>query len=297
MKQSFLTALTVISMLTTTQNTGAQTFKTIQAGPLNLHVYSASEQAFGVVSTIVTGENEAILIDAQFSLPDAEKVVAEIRRSGKQLQAVYISHSDPDYYFGLQAIRAAFPQATVYASEPTVANIVKTAQQKLDFWGPKLGAAATTNIVLPQVLKNDYLELEGHRLEIKGLDGNDAAHSFVWVPDAKAIIGGVSLFSGLHLWTADAATPERKAAWKQKLDMMDALNPLVVIPAHVKDKAILDKSVISYNKKYLSDYESELAKAANSTDLIAAMVKLYPQAGLMMGLEIGAKVNKGEMKW
>lgn len=297
MKQKFLTALIVITMLTTTQSAEAQNFKTVPAGPLSLQVYNAGEQAFGVVSTIVAGQNEVILIDAQFSLPDAEKIVAEIRRIGKSLKAVYISHGDPDYYFGLQVIRAAFPQATVYASEPTIAHIVATSQKKLDFWGPKLGAAATTNIVLPQVLKSSYLELEGHRLEIKGLDTGDAEHSFVWIPDAKTIIGGVSLFSGLHLWTADAATPDRKTAWKQKLEMMDKLNPQVVIPGHMKDKTILDKSIINYNQKYLSDYEAAMTKAANSTELIEAMKKLYPQAGLQMALEIGAKVNKAEMKW
>ena len=31
--------------------------------------------------------------------------------------------------------------------------------------------------------------------------------------------------------------------------------------------------------------------------MISAMKTAYPQAGADMSLEIGAKVNKGEMKW
>jgi len=44
-------------------------------------------------------------------------------------------------------------------------------------------------------------------------------------------------------------------------------------------------------------YEQELPKAANSGALIDAMKEAYPDAGLGIALEIGAKVNKGEMKW
>ena len=188
-------------------------WRQLAAGPFQLHVYHATEQSFGVTSTIVEAEHEVLLIDAQFTLPDAAQLVARIQATGKPVKAVFVSHGDPDYYFGLQVIRTAFPAATVYASAPTVAHITHTAQPKLDFWGPKLGASGTTNVVLPQVLKGNSLELDGHALEIIGLDGDDAEHSAVWLPDAKAIIGGVSVFSDLHLWMADAGSPERRATW------------------------------------------------------------------------------------
>nr|WP_262906254.1 MBL fold metallo-hydrolase [Hymenobacter terricola] len=281
----------------TSQRADAQVFKTIPAGPLRLQVYSAAEPGLYVASTIVMGHREAILIDAQYTLTDAEKVVAELKKSGKTLKAIYISHGDPDYYFGLPAFKAAFPRVVVYASAPTVALILRTAQHKLDYWGPIMGPAIANNVVLPQVLKTDFLELEGHRLEIKGLDGADADYSFVWIPDAKAIVGGVRLFSGLHLWTTDVATPGRKADWRAKLALMEALQPAIVIPGHLLDNNVLDASIIAYTKKYLADYEAELGKAANSAALIAAMKARYPQAGLLVGLEIGAKVNTGEMQF
>jgi len=41
----------------------------------------------------------------------------------------------------------------------------------------------------------------------------------------------------------------------------------------------------------------KLGKAPNSAALIEAMKSAYPATGLMVALEIGAKVNKGEMKW
>ena len=278
-------------------NADAQGFTTIPAGPLSLRVYSAAEPGLYVASTIVMGQKAAVLIDAQYTLADAEKVVAELQKSGKALQAIYISHGDPDYYFGLQAFKAAFPHVAVYASAPTVALILRTAQHKLDYWGPVMGPAIVNNVVLPQVLPTDFLELEGHRLEIKGLDGADADYSFVWIPAARAIVGGVRLFSGLHLWTTDVATPGRKADWRAKLGLMEALQPAIVVPGHMLDNKVLDAGSIAYTKQYLADYEAELGKAANSAALIAAMNARYPRAGLPLGLEIGAKVNTGEMEF
>ena len=41
----------------------------------------------------------------------------------------------------------------------------------------------------------------------------------------------------------------------------------------------------------------EYLNRTHSATLIEAMKSAYPAAGLMVALEIGAKVNKGEMKW
>lgn len=284
-------------MTNTTSSADEHSFRVIPAGPLSLGVYAAGEPGLFVASVLVMGQTEAILIDAQYTLAEAEKLVAELQKSGKTLKAVYISHGDPDYYFGLQVIKAAYPQVIVYASAPTVALILRTAQHKLDYWGPIMGSAIVNNVTVPQVLKTDFLELEGHRLEIKGLDGADSDYSFVWIPDAKAIMGGVRLFSGLHLWTTDVATPGRKADWHAKLALMESLHPAIVVPGHLQSSQVLDPSIITHTKQYLTDYEAELGQAADSAALIAAMKSRYPQAGLLVGLEIGAKVNKGEMQF
>jgi hypothetical protein len=59
----------------------------------------------------------------------------------------------------------------------------------------------------------------------------------------------------------------------------------------------VDTSQLDYTKSYLARFESEVSKAPNSAALIEAMKAAYPAAGLMVALEIGAKVNKGEIKW
>jgi hypothetical protein len=58
-----------------------------------------------------------------------------------------------------------------------------------------------------------------------------------------------------------------------------------------------DASQIAYTQAYLARFEGELGQAPNAAALIAAMKSAYPDAGLAVALDIGAKVNKGEMKW
>ena len=62
-------------------------------------------------------------------------------------------------------------------------------------------------------------------------------------------------------------------------------------------RAVIDISAISYTKAYLLSFEKNAAATKTSAELIAAMKKAYPDAPPGMSLDIGAKVNKGEMKW
>ena len=65
--------------------------KTIETKDLTLKIYNASENSFGVASVVVSGKTDAVLIDAQFTLADAEKVAAEIKASGKKLTTIFVS--------------------------------------------------------------------------------------------------------------------------------------------------------------------------------------------------------------
>ena len=162
------------------------------AANLTLDVYNPGTQAiFPVTSVLVSGEKDAILVDAQFGKSQAEQVVEKIRASGKQLTTIYISHGDPDYYFGLDTLTAAFPKANVLASQPTVDHIKKTVDGKLAFWGPKMGADVPAKTIVPGVLKGDSLMLEGQKLQVVGLEGPQPDRSFVWIPSIKAVVGGV----------------------------------------------------------------------------------------------------------
>ena len=266
------------------------------ASTLKMEVYNPGENSiFPVSSEIITGEKEAVLIDAQFQRNDAEKLVEMIKATGKKLTTVYISQSDPDFYFGLDVIRAAFPQAKVIATQATVNQINATKDGKVAFWGPQLKDNAPKFVTTPEPLKGNEFTLEGHKFEIQGVD---AERTFVWIPSLKAVVGGV-LVNGdnMHVWTADTQTPTSRKQWVEALDEITGLKPDVVVPGHFLPGAPKTLESVKFTRQYLLTLEIELPKAKDSAALITAMKKHYPQLKDDSSLELSAKVLKGEMKW
>jgi hypothetical protein len=287
-----LTTLTLFNM-----ESQAQSFKTIETKDLKLQVYNASENSFGVASVIVSGKTDAVLIDAQFTLADAEKIAQEIKAGGKKLTTIFVSHGDPDFYFGIEVFKKYFPEVTAYASPSTLEHIKATAQEKLEVWGEKLGKNITSNVVLPQVLKGNSIELEGQKLEIIDLE-EFPNKTFVWIPSIKAVVGGINIFGiTFHLWMADAQTTEARKSWISVLDKITSLKPEIVIPAHANSNSPFDISAVNHTKSYIQFYEEALKTNKTSEALIIALKTTYPTLTFETALMIGAKVNTGEMKW
>lgn len=288
-------ALTTLAAAATVALTGVAA--QAQTAPLNLKVYNADANSFNVNSVLVTGETDAVLLDTGFTRADALRIAAMVLDSRKTLKTIYISQPDPDYYFGIDILKSYFPDAKVVATAPTLRKIQATLPTKLAFWPPKMGANAPKGVSLPEELAGNTITLEGQALEIRGLDDRLPHRSYVWIPSIKAVVGGVNVFAGLHVWTADAASAEDRAAWSRKLADIAALQPAVVVPGHSAPGQAQDASQVAYTQAYLQRWDTELKKAGNSASLVEAMKKAYPGAGLGIALDIGAKVGTGEMKW
>lgn len=265
--------------------------------PLSVQVYNADAGSFHVNAVLVTGQTDAVLLDTGFTRADALRIAAMVLDSKKTLKTIYISQADPDYYFGIEVLKQYFPEARVVTTAPTLKKIEATLPTKLQVWGPRMGANAPQRVPLPEVLTGNTLTLEGQTLEIRGLDDSLPHRSFVWIPSIQTLAGGVNVYAGLHLWTADAQSVQERADWAKKLGTMAALKPSRVIPGHSLPGQPQDASQLAWSQAYLARFEQELPKAANSAALIDTMKQAYPSAGLGIALEIGAKVIKGEMKW
>jgi len=120
---------------------------------------------------------------------------------------------------------------------------------------------------------------------------------YLWVPTLKAVVGGVMIFCGVHVWTADTPTPAIRATWRKELAAIAARQPTVVIPGHMALDAATDASAIAHTIAYLEAFDTELGKSADGAALIAAMTALYPSADMPVAIQIGAKVAKNEMPW
>ncbi len=277
----------------------AVTFTAAQAAqPLTVKVYNADGHSFNVNSTLIYGEKEAMVIDAGFTRADALRIAANVLDSGKQLTTIYVSQADPDYYFGVETLKQVFPQADVVTTPAVLDKLTAKMAGKVAYWGPLMGANAPRKPIAPRALVGNTLKLDGQTIEIRGTQGLLAHRPYVWIPSIKAIAGNIGVFGDMHVWTADTQTPAERAAWIAQLDEMAALKPELVVPGHMNANAKLDASAITFTKDYLQAFEKNLAASKNSSELINAMKQAYPQVtDGAMSLEIGAKVNKGEMKW
>ncbi|MBW9460606.1 MBL fold metallo-hydrolase [Kluyvera sp. EC_51] len=265
------------------------------AAPLHLEVYNPQEKGiFPVSSTLVSGPKEAVLFDAQFSVKDGEKLVQMIRDSGKTLKTIVITSGDPDFYFGLEPLVKAFPQAKVVASPSVVEHIKATKDAKLAFWGPQMKDGTPTEIIVPQATSATRFTVDGEPLELKHA-GDYAA--YVWIPANKAILGGTGIASGIHVWTADTQTPAIRQGWMKVLSEMQALKPQQVIPGHYLGERPANDAAIAFTNRYLHTFEQALSSQKNSAGVITAMKAAYPGLADESSLELSAKVNTGEMKW
>ena len=286
------TTLTAATLTVTVLFANAQA-----AQPLQLKVYNADAKSFNVNSTLVYGEKEAMVIDAGFTRADALRIAANVLDSGKVLKTIYVSQADPDYYFGVELLKEIFPNAEVVTTPAVLEKLSAKVAGKVAFWGPKMGANAPRVPVLPKALQGNTLNIDGETVEIRGTQGLLAHRPYAWIPSIKAVVGNIAVFGNMHVWTADTQTVAERSAWVAQLAEMNALKPEVVVPGHMKAGSPIDASAINFTRDYVLAFEKSAASTKTSGELIEAMKKAFPDAPGALSLDIGAKVNKGEMKW
>lgn len=261
--------------------------------------FPAGENGFYRAPVLVTGPTEAILIDGGFTLPDGQALAGAIKATGKTLTTIYVSQSDPDFYFSLRPIVEAFPEARVIAASATVAAINANVAKKVEAWGPQLGEngpRSVDEVIMAEADDSATLTVDGYVLDIVPATGL-ANRRYIWSEDLQAVFGGVMTFSGTHVWVADTQSKEERAAWIANLDAIIARAPKVVVPGHMTLGAPMGLEAVEFTKAYLLAIEEELENATTSEDLAAAMTARYPDLGMGVALAIGSKVLTGEMKW
>ena len=281
MKIKLLVAALILFAANATQVSGSQ---------LHVQVITSPPEGIAVNSTLIYGDKDAILIDAQFRLSDAHRLVATILESKKNLTTVYVTHPHPDHYFGLVVIRQAFPDAKFVALPKVVDGIKASWQNRVKAWKPQYGDNIPSNPVIPDALEGNTLTLEGEALQVFGpLQGDSAGdNSFVWIPSFKAIVGGDTLFSGAHFVYAPMSATQKKD-WMATIDQMEALKPEIVIPGHQIAGALNDASVLHFMKKYMQDSDAAQASSKTADEFKSQMKALYPNLGIDGLLDISAR--------
>src|SRR5260370_29226123 len=73
----------------------------------SIKVFTSPDDQFWVNSVIIEGADEVMLVDAQLTRTNAERVLEEIRNIKNPLSIIYITHEHADHFLGLEVFREA----------------------------------------------------------------------------------------------------------------------------------------------------------------------------------------------
>ena len=256
------------------------------ASPLELTVHTGrGVNGYDVNSTLVSGEKDMLVIDPQFSLSEAHRLAARILESKKNLATIYITHPHPDHMFGLAVLAQAFPQAKIVALPHTVAGAKTGWPARQKFWFPTYG----NNIpgpepVLPEELATPFLTLEGHQFPVTGpVAGSDGpGNSFVFIPALKAVVTGDIVFDHVYF---GVQKDKAREDWSKTIDQILALEPEVIVPGHEGPGATRNRASIEFMKKYIADWDANVARSANAAQMKENVLRQYPGLGMEFTLD------------
>ena len=259
---------------------------------VSINVFTSQDDQFWTNSVMIEGLHEVMLVDAQLTKANAERVLQRVKETRKPLSIIYITHEHADHFLGLEVFREAYPSLRIIATSAVVARIHTVYQEKIDKWKQLLGSDAATHVVPIEPFDGDTITFESSRIELlKHVQGDTDENTMLWIPGPRILVAGDVVFNDMHVYTAETDSLAR-GKWMNSLNAIRALRPSVVIPGHSKNGAPLDASTaVDFTETYLRVFEEELNQAKDPKGLIEVMKERFPSADLFLAIERGATAN------
>ena len=254
---------------------------------LQLTVYTGrGVDGYDVNSTLVSGEKDMLLIDAQLTLSEAHRLAAEILESKKNLAIIYITHPHPDHMFGLAVLKQAFPQVRILALPQTVAAAKTGWPNRQKFWLPTYG----NNIPGPEPVLPEELtdRLPGRwketsspssvRLAAATVRATASCPSRSSRPWSPATSCSTSVYFGVQ-------KDKNREEWLKSIDQIVALKPEIIVPGHEGPRSTRNLATIAFMKKYVADWDANVARSKNAEEMKKNTLKKYPKLGMDFALD------------
>ena len=265
---------------------------------LNLAVYIGPTQTFETgwgsfsptTSTLISGDKDAILIDAQHIKNDVKALGDMIARSGKCLTTIYLTHGHADHYYGIGELTHRFPTAKAVAVEGVADFIEKDKNKAKQAWKNMFGDRVIDNDVFPTVIRNG-LELEGHQLPIVEVGQGDIENCTVLhVPAIDAVIPGDIVYNKVHMMLG-LTTPDQWELWIESIDQIENLKPKIIVAGHKRPDMPDDEAqrMLDESRAYIRFFADTSKKAENEHELVAAVALRFPEFGNLWTLQFSAR--------
>jgi glyoxylase-like metal-dependent hydrolase (beta-lactamase superfamily II) len=235
-----------------------------------------------IACTLIHGEKEAVLVDTPVTITQTEELIQWIEETapGKTVKYVYITHGHADHWFGLPLVRNRWPEAHAIATRATVAHSQGQLSSGImdEIW---LRFFPNGQIYQPQkpaeAWPTDTFSIEGHELRVIEVGHTDTHDSTILhVPDLFLVVAGDVVYGDVHQFFGEANTTAKRKEWLKALDIIESLNPHIVIAGHKKAGAVDGAFTVTTTREYILAFEKALTEASNPAELYKKMQELFP---------------------
>jgi glyoxylase-like metal-dependent hydrolase (beta-lactamase superfamily II) len=231
-----------------------------------------------ISATLISGERDAVLVDALLTAGQAHDLVEWIDGHGKNLTAVYITHGHGDHWFGLGAVLDRFPNARAFALPAAIEQMRVGATPEFleSFWRPRFDGKLPRALVFPEPLEGHTIGLEGHELGVVELAHTDTDQtSCLHVSDLGLVVAGDAAYNDVHLYLAES-DPEKRRDWIAALDTIESLHPRSVIAGHQRAGRHDGPEIIEETRQYIRAFDRIAGTTSTAQDLYDQVIALYP---------------------
>ena len=234
-------------------------------------------------ATLIAGERDAILVDALMTIDEGHQLVSWIRKAGKNLTSIVITHGHGDHFFGASPVLAAFPGARLLALNTSVVEEARLHLQPeiLQNWIGWFGDQFDHEAALPQPLGSEALTVEEypvHVVEVGPADG--ALGTAVHIPELDTVCAGDAVYNNIHMWLWNS-TPASRHTWLATVDAVAALNPTTIIAGHKDPDAPDDNAArqLAQSRDYIEAFDQAVAGSSSARDVVNKMTNSFPDYG------------------
>src|SRR6266478_2971371 len=176
----------------------------------SIEVFTSPDDQFWTNSVILEGTHEVMLVDAQLTKTNAERVLQQIKETKKPLSIIYITHEHAEHFLGLEVFKEAYPRVRIIANSAVVDRINKVYKEKIEKWKTTLGSGATSQVVAIEKFDGNFINFESAKIEVlKKIRGDTDENTMLWIPGQRILITGDVLFNNMHVYTAESDSKAR----------------------------------------------------------------------------------------